>query len=212
MARTEGSGRQGPDALVSDALASLSGHVAPGASHTYYLPQDLDHDGLIDHVLVHCESGLNAAACEGLRALSRLWDGSKGEWFVRLVQLGQREGFLEDPYLASGRKWRSVTPYCHPWYRKPGFGASSQIVRESTSRGWPAPRPRRLKAISAGGRSLGPSDFVLTRRKREVRQPDSDGSFWRLEFPRSIAGPVTLGFARYWGLGLFTADLSPEAE
>ena len=35
-------------------------------------------------------------------------------------------------------------------------------------------------------------------------------SFWRLEFPVSITGPLALGFACHYGLGLFRP--LPQAE
>jgi CRISPR-associated protein Csb2 len=48
--------------------------------------------------------------------------------------------------------------------------------------------------------------FVLARSKRDDeqpdRQPDQQGSFWRLTFPTPVQGPVVMGWGRFWGMGI----------
>jgi len=36
-----------------------------------------------------------------------------------------------------------------------------------------------------------------------MTQPDRLGSFWRLTFPEPVQGPLALGFACHFGLGLY---------
>jgi CRISPR-associated protein Csb2 len=36
-----------------------------------------------------------------------------------------------------------------------------------------------------------------------LNQPDRHGSFWRLTFAEPVPGPIALGFACHFGLGLF---------
>jgi len=43
------------------------------------------------------------------------------------------------------------------------------------------------------------------RNKRGLKQPDTHGRFWRLTFPHPVAGPLALGFACHYGLGVFAA-------
>lgn len=189
---------------VREALSRLSGHdVGPVLGHTAYLAQDLDGDGLIDHMLIHLPSGFNGAAIRGLESLRRLWCGQLGEWSARVEAIGRVDDFRGDPYLGSSRGWRSVTPYLHPWYRKARFGLEEQLRRECSLRDWGEPVFERLETILVGQRPLRPDAFQVIRAKQGVRQPDRRGSFWRLTFSEPIAGPVTLGFGRFWGMGLF---------
>lgn len=186
------------------ALTHLSGHdLGPTDPHTSYLAEDSDGDGCIDHVLVHLATGFDGAALAGLKAIRRVWRGPGEEWGVRVVAAGSTGDFPNHPYLATGREWVSVTPYLHPWFRKKGFEVEDQIHRECDLRGWGDPVLERLERIPVGGRQLLPRDFHLRRAKPEVRQPDRRGSFWRLTFPAPVTGPVTLGFARFWGVGVF---------
>lgn len=52
-------------------------------------------------------------------------------------------------------------------------------------------------------RKRRPIHFQRFRSRRGLAQPDRLGSFWRLTFPEPIAGPLALGFACHYGLGLF---------
>lgn len=56
------------------------------------------------------------------------------------------------------------------------------------------------------GRQCRPIQFQRFRSRRGLRQPDRLGSFWRLTFPEPISGPLALGFACHYGLGLFRAS------
>lgn len=64
-----------------------------------------------------------------------------------------------------------------------------------------------LSSIRINGRERCPVHFQRFRSKRGLAQPDTRGSFWRIEFAKSIHGPLALGFACHFGLGVF----SPEA-
>ncbi len=55
-------------------------------------------------------------------------------------------------------------------------------------------------------RQRRPIHFQRFRNRRGLTQPDRSGSFWRLEFPAPVAGPLALGFACHYGLGLFKPD------
>jgi CRISPR-associated protein Csb2 len=135
---------------------------------------------------------------------SRFNDRGKGlEWHVLLESYGSAEDLSGTPYLGRGRVWRSVTPYLHPWFSKKRFTVADQLLRECTMRGWPGPRLESLQQIRIEGRARRPVHFHRFRSKRGLRQPDTQGSFWRLEFPEPVSGPVALGFGCHFGLGLF---------
>jgi CRISPR-associated protein Csb2 len=77
-------------------------------------------------------------------------------------------------------------------------------------RGLPEPaliEPALIEVIAEVELSSGqyrlPIHFHRFRGKRGLMQPDRQGGFWRLVFPEPIRGPLALGFACDFGLGLF---------
>ncbi|GAB4125528.1 MAG: hypothetical protein Kow001_21760 [Acidobacteriota bacterium] len=192
----------------------LSGHDLPepgGHRHAFYLPEDADGDGRIDHILIHAEQGLAGLAMQALDALNRLWNDEGFEWQVLLEQYGSIDEIQGTAYRGPARRWISVSPYLHPWHRKKGFGVEDQICRECRERGLPEPSLERLAGLRIKGRDRRPVHFHRFRNKRGLMQPDTQGSFWRLCFPSPIRGPLALGFGCHYGLGMFRAEPDPAS-
>lgn len=198
----------------------LSGHGMGEGNvhgHAFYLPEDSDGDGHIDHILIHAEAGLSRAAVDALAAIKRIWLDTDQEWDVifdaaectpAAVEGDGLRGALRDhPYLRRSASWEPVTPYLHPWYRKKNFGIEDQIRRECRERGLPEPEVERLNSIRVRERDRRPVHFYRFRtgRRRRGSQPDTRGSFWRLVFPEPVPGPLALGFGCHFGLGIFRA-------
>lgn len=203
LAAMSAAGRRAEDGAVPPVL---SGHAVPTDEphqHAFYLPEDRDGDGWIDHVTVHAPAGLEPAAAQAVAAIDRVYTDPSAEWRVLLVESGAAPDFADHPYLATARVWTSVTPYLHPWFRKRGFGVVDQIRRELGARGHDRVEVEHVEAVTVGGRSRRPVEFRRFRRRRGLAQPDTGGSFWRLTFPAPVAGPVALGFGCHFGLGLF---------
>src|SRR5690606_17535546 len=96
-------------------------------------------------------------------------------------------------------------PYLHPWHVKKRFSIDDQIRRECRERGIPEPVAIEvIDEVDTGkGRKRRPVHFQRFRSRRGLSQPDRLGSFWRLTFSEPIAGPLALGSACHYGLGLF---------
>jgi CRISPR-associated protein Csb2 len=62
---------------------------------------------------------------------------------------------------------------------------------------------RELPSFQHGGRALRPLQFHRFRRKSGLVQPDTLGRLLELHFAHPVRGPVALGFACHFGLGLF---------
>jgi len=186
----------------------LSGHDMPDDNrhgHAFYLPEDADGDGFIDHILVHAGNGITGHALRALDRITRLWQRGGTEWQVLLEQYGSASQIQGSDYLGAARTWQSVTPYLHPWFRKKNFSVEDQIRRECQERNLPEPEIRPLEVITIKGRQRRPIHFHRFRNKRGLKQPDTHGRFWRLTFPHPVAGPLALGFACHYGLGVFAA-------
>lgn len=193
----------------------LSGHDMPDDNrhgHAFYLPEDADGDGLIDHILIHAHTGLSGPALRALDRIATLWQRGGGEWEVLLEQYGWVSEIMGSVYLGSGPVWESVTPYLHPWYRKKNFTVEDQIRRECRERNLPIPEVEPLDSVLIKGRPRRPIHFHRFRSKRGLTQPDTCGGFWRLIFPESVQGPLALGFACHFGLGLFSPRPASEGD
>lgn len=199
----------------------LSGHDLPEGNrhgHAFWLPEDADRDGAIDHLIVHVQAGLSPEAVRTLTALDAL-KRSEGEP-LRLMLEGigtaQMLGTVS-PLLQASTVWRSVTPYLHPWHLSKAelrsVSAAQAAVKEQIFKEW-SQRTGRAAAIeriefaeqievSRGGRKLRPLQFHRFRRKRGLVQPDTVGRVVTLHFAASVSGPVALGFGCHFGLGLF---------
>jgi CRISPR-associated protein Csb2 len=119
------------------------------------------------------------------------------------------------PLTCESAVWRSVTPYLHPWHlkkpemRTPEAAAAAilgQLRREWHGRGTDLPEImdiRELPSVQHGGHALRPLHFYRFRRKHGLTQPDTLGRLIELHFAQPVRGPLALGFACHFGLGLF---------
>ncbi|NKC15660.1 MAG: type I-U CRISPR-associated protein Cas5/Cas6 [Gammaproteobacteria bacterium] len=186
--------------------AVFSGHDLPPGNrhaHGFFLPFDTDGDGKLDRVMIHVAAGFEGQARRIVEDLRKIWQRGGGEW--RLVLEGSGGLEVAPELTAPAATWESITPYLHPWHRKKRFTVEDQIRRECELRDWPEVASlHQLRRIAvARGRQSSPLRFHRFRGRRGLKQPDRQGSFWRIRFSRPIGGPVALGFASHFGLGLF---------
>jgi len=186
--------------------AVFSGHDMPDGNrhgHAFCLPWDANGDGCIDHLLLHVPDGMNAEQQRILERVKKLWSRDGGEWRLALENIGHLG--IGSTLTKESKAWESVTPYLHPWHIKKHFNIEDQLRRECRERGLPEPiilEP--LDEVNVGkNRKRRPIHFRRFRSRRGMTQPDRLGSFWRLTFPEPVSGPIALGFACHFGLGLF---------
>lgn len=206
----------------------LSGRDASGAPqagahrHMHCLPTDEDRDGWIDHLTLWVPQGLSryeAAACLLIDALTAPYGASPGGAAngipIAPVGMGTSPRVGLPPNLVGpSTTWRSATPFVpsrHPKWRGTGEqrhivdSPEAQLRAELGHRGLTAEttvtealeRPR-----SAGG---GHRPFRILRRG-ESRTLPGMAQWWRLTFDQPVAGPLVLGYAAHFGLGLFIVD------
>lgn len=187
----------------------------PAHAHSFFLSEDADGDGLIDHMIVYCRCGFSSEARRRLDRLNTLWlargradeDGERGrkEWRLTLEDIAAPDKFGDvSAMLRSSRRWTSITPYLMPWHAKRDFGAVAQIRREIERRGL-SPWLVDVTILDQYDVEKRPIRFHRTRSRRGLSQPDTLGQFLTLTFAESAAGPLALGFACHYGLGLFAA-------
>jgi len=187
--------------------------------HAHVLPVDLDGDGHLDHLVIHAPMGLGEAAQRAIRTLRRTWTkGGVGELQVAVAGSGsldvlrslpapldRRIGLLLGPRQGS-RVWVSATPFVPPRFLK-RRGANTllgQINAELASRGLPPVEQLDELPFSA---NLLPMRHYARRRQHGGSPPPIDvGYAIRLRFSEPVPGPLTLGYASHFGLGVFYAD------
>lgn len=184
----------------------FSGHDMPDGNrhgHAFYLPWDSNGDGRLDRLLIHVPDGMDAKQQRALERLNRIWSRDGGEWRLALGSIGGIEA--GGALMQKSVVWQSVTPYLHPWHVKKRFSVEDQIRRECRERGLSEPITlEALDEVNVGkNRKRRPIHFQRFRSRRGLSQPDRLGSFWRLTFPEPVQGPLALGFACHFGLGLF---------
>jgi CRISPR-associated protein Csb2 len=201
----------------------------PQHAHAFFLPEDHDGDGFIDHLVLFARPGLPRTVRRAAEGLHTLWIANRRtrdaneedeigrrEWRVALEGFGHPGEFGDSDLLRRSRVWVSVTPYLRPRYLK-GANALQEtrqmICVECKLRGWPTPEIQcdgeGLAAggsVRVGGGARSALAFHRFRSRRGLVQPDRTGIALRLEFQDAILGPLALGFGCHFGLGLFHAQ------
>lgn len=177
-----------------------------GHRHAHILPLSLlNADNHLDHMLVWAPGGMGGVSQDILRRLRRTYmKGGVGELAVRFSGAGSRDAFQKVQglrgVLSPARVWQSLTPLVLPRHRK-RRGKNTlegQIAAECATRGLPA--PERIEVLEE--ESIAFRHYVR-RRARVAPPPEDFGYALRLAFPEPVAGPLCLGYASHFGLGLF---------
>jgi CRISPR-associated protein Csb2 len=207
----------------------------PAHSHAFFLPEDDDGDGRIDHLVIYCHKGFSPAAKRALDGLTRLWfergavdeetgERPRQEWRLALEDIASRDSVAgSSRLLHAARTWQSVTPLFKTRFdkkRPTSFEAVVDSYRHEITREWekrypavPAPSVEPITAtgstgsfvLDINGRPQSPFAFVRTRHGRGGRRSDMSGGFFMLTFDNDVCGPIALGWGAHFGLGLFAA-------
>jgi CRISPR-associated protein Csb2 len=156
--KDEKSGRRIPQAppVISGRDANGQPLRDPRHGHAFWLPEDADGDGEIDHVVVYASDGFSQEVRRKLDGLTRLWvepaqrggvEGEDGpedakarkEWRLALEGFGISEDFRDvSRLLRRSPHWESVTPFLAAGHLK-GGGYPVEIQRLISRRGLPQP-------------------------------------------------------------------------
>lgn len=174
--------------------------------HAHILPLCLlKEDHHLDHILIWAPGGLSGVSQDVLRCIRETYmKEGVGTLSVRFAGLGTAEDFSAIPALHPMIKtscvWESRSPLVLPRHRKKKGKDTpdGQIVAELASRNLPAPE----KIEWLRDKSIKLRHYVRTRRN-STPPPEDYGYALRLTFAEPIAGPLCLGYASHFGLGLF---------
>ncbi|MCL5945906.1 MAG: type I-U CRISPR-associated protein Csb2 [Planctomycetes bacterium] len=187
--------------------------------HAHILPLDIDRDRRIDHVLIFAPLGLSGEAQHAISSLRRTWmKGGTNELQLAIVGKGDmndlsristRIGPVISCLIGPSKIWTSLTPFVPPRFlKKTGCRNDliDQVRTELTSRGLPNAAVNILPLDTADTRYL--RHFV--RRRQRGNLPPQDACFaLQISFCQSVAGPISLGYASHFGMGLFVGTNPP---
>ena len=197
----------------------------PSHRHAFWLPEDADGDGRIDHVSVFVAGGLHREVQAGLDRITRLWlapkqrseevdaePGAVKEWRLALEGFGRPADFAGGARIfGTSRRWRSVTPFLASGHLK-ATGYPGEVRRLLKRRGLDATdvdvKPRRT--IDVGGTARPAIHFHRFRSRGREVQPDAAGALLDIVLPEAIEGPLAIGYGSHFGLGLFVAAETAE--
>lgn len=182
--------------------------------HAHTLPVDLDDDGRLDHIIIYAKMGLGDDAQRAIRTLRRTWTkGGVGDLQVAVVGSGDLDMLRRLPFNRrieellgppeGSRVWESATPFVFPRFLKPRGKNTvlGQVNAELASRLLPEVVDVRVDPILT--REL--RHIVRRRNHGGVPAPVDEGYGLRLLFKEPLKGPLLLGYAAHYGLGLFVA-------
>ncbi len=207
------------------APAAVSGRDAdgeplkdPSHRHAFWLPEDADGDGQIDHVSVYIAGGISHEVQARLDRITRLWlppkqrsdddakPGAVKEWRLALEGFGRPADFSDARIFGASTRWRSVTPFLASGHLK-ASGYAGEVRRLLTRRGLDATSVEvvELPAIDLGGALRRAVHFHRFRTRGREAQPDAGGALLDIVLPKPIEGPLAIGYGSHFGLGLFGA-------
>jgi CRISPR-associated protein Csb2 len=191
-----------------------------GHRHAHYIPLDLRGRGGIDHILVYAPQGLGERAQAVLGRLSWIVsaavseqsagdDHERRQLTTTLVATGDRQllhhtlaGHRYPALLGASRTWESHTPFVAPRFVKDKHPIEEQVRAELRSRGLETPVRVEVLPHQAAV-DAGFLRYVRHRRRNKPQPPTTRPWRLRLHFDEPVQGPLALGYASHFGLGLF---------
>lgn len=192
------------------------GNPLQGHEHARILPLDLDRDGHLDHMLIWARMGLGSRAQRAIRSVRRTWQKKGSDLQITVVGSGELATLRSLPKPlrfgieallgkhSGSRIWRSTTPYVPPRFpKKTGKNTiEGQILHELADQGYPQAQIRILPWTAETSRLR----HAVRVRGGSAKPPPVDcGHVIELNFESPVQGPLALGYASHFGLGLFHA-------
>ena len=198
-----------------------------GHQHAFILCEAYGPRDAITHVTLHAPMGFDPAARRALELLTETGVWGHGGHDLQLVLLGVGDGdtFADCPLFAPAKVWRSLTPFVATRHPKTHRDGRPKLDADGWPIGSPAHDLRRLlaeagkplpvkiapiAAISVGSRRLRALEYQTDRFLGEGRRGGQTPVALDLTFAEPVAGPLALGYAAHFGLGLFV-PVTPTA-
>lgn len=213
--------RPAPSVLLG---RDANGQPLSGHSHAHIFCEPGSKRDTIAHITVYAPLGFDADAQHALRSLSRVWGHGGHDIDLVLIDLGWPETFSDSALFKASKIWESLTPFVSTRHPKTYNDGRPKISPEGWQvdspeheiRRWLTqysatpeaafPLPNKIESLVAptiNGHSLRWHDFGTQRHHGGGTRANQLARGFRLTFPESVSGPLALGYAAHFGLGLF---------
>lgn len=190
----------------------LTDHV-----HALFLPTCETQETKIDHITIIAKNGFRRDELDALFRLKRLYGHNLDHVNLSFLGCGTLRDFSHVRILGTGRTWVSSTPLVltrHIKHRGQGNkkrvvdGLEEQIRNEVEERYGSSHSLDSITVLSEqkniANTVFKPSEFF---RWRNHGSRGGDRAYnIRLKFQEPITGPLTIGYASHFGLGMFVPD------
>lgn len=208
----------GKDARNEKALGHRHAYVFPFAAGAAKLGFHRHDAAGIDHIVIHVREGMTDESRRTIESDLRSLYAREAMLKLVPVWAGKAEAFEKLALTREARVWVSHTPYVCPRYLKPkgrhtlwgqideelrslGFDGV-QTVEFETRDAW-APADTVLAAIHAAKVSTRWRSFTKSRSHGPQSPGRQPALGLRLTFERPARGPIAIGYASHFGLGVF---------
>ncbi len=193
------------------------GQPLQGHGHAYLLPECDPVHGYVTHITLFARDGFSLRERRAMEAVRRLWS-REGMLGLSLLGIGMGDDFAALPFFRAAKRWRSVTPFIstrHPKTHRDGrakhdanqlaIGSPEHDLRRLLAlQGWPAPASiTPLPSLQLSSRRVPWLDFVHERKLGDGRRSTAAPTGFEITFESPVSGPLALGYAAHFGLGLF---------
>ncbi len=204
--------------LLSGKISGTSENLAGPHEHAYYLCEPDHNFELVSHICVYVPVGFEPEHLLLLSTITELWSSGQNR-----IQLEPDIGdpFTESVICGTSKYWKSVTPYLLARHLR--IKRSEKHSREVYEKSLERELFERIRSDLSARNFSDPVSIVFDRsmgvntgnsiipwmkfnrtRSSEARQPAINyGHGFCLEFEKSIQGPIALGYASHFGLGVF---------
>jgi CRISPR-associated protein Csb2 len=216
-----------PNGAPPPVLLGRDNHGKPltGHAHAHIFCEPRAKEDTIAHVTVYASGGFDAEAQRALRSLGRVWGHGGHDIELVLIDLGWPATFSDSALFKPSKVWQSLTPFVstrHPKTYRDGRPKTSpegwqidspehEILRWLSKRplgpGCTVELPIKIESLAApsiSGRPLRWHDFNTRRQRGDGARAHQPARGFRLTFATPVSGPIALGYASHFGLGLFT--------
>jgi CRISPR-associated protein Csb2 len=179
----------------------------------------------ITHVTVYAPGGFDSDAVEALRRIGWTWGFKNHELRLVLHAIGKPLDFPDCLLFARALKWRSLTPFVSTRHAKTYRDGRPKLAPNGKQNGSPEHDLLRLlekhcpvafgkivdvnvapetgMPYAIGRRRFRSLQFQTQRRHGNGARGNGSGNSIEIAFSEPVTGPIALGYASHFGLGLF---------
>lgn len=191
--------------------STISGKDANGLplrgnhQHAFFFPTDEDCDNIIDHMTIIASTAFDEKEIRALASLKSIWN-NQGSFDLVFQGRGKSADF-GIPILQKSKKWVSSTPYVLNRHTKIRGGrvidGPEDQIRFEISKRSISSTIKNIQVYDSKSDMKCGLKPIQFKRWRKDRMSGFGAYNVSIEFDEPVSGPISLGHASHFGLGMF---------